>query len=57
MAALHALPARQREALILRYYAEWRDAQIAAVMGISSRGVVSHIAHDMSTLRDCRMLD
>jgi DNA-directed RNA polymerase specialized sigma24 family protein len=57
MAALHTLPARQREALVLRYYAEWPDAQIAAAMGVSSRGVLSHIARGMSTLRACRMLD
>ena len=57
MAALGALPARQREALILRYYAEWPDAQIAAAMGISSRDAVSHIARGMSTLRACQVLD
>jgi DNA-directed RNA polymerase specialized sigma24 family protein len=57
MAALGALPARQREALVLRYYAEWPDAQIAAAMGISSRDVVSYIARGMSTLRACQMLD
>lgn len=57
MAALGALPARQREALVLRYYAEWPDAQIAAAMGISSRKVVSHIARGISTLRACRVLD
>jgi DNA-directed RNA polymerase specialized sigma24 family protein len=56
MAALSALPARQREALVLRYFAEWPDAQIAAAMGTSSRGVVSHIARGMSTLRACRIL-
>jgi DNA-directed RNA polymerase specialized sigma24 family protein len=57
MAALYALPARQREALVLRYYGEWPDAQIAAAMGISSRALVSHIARGMSALRACRMLD
>lgn len=57
MAALGALPGRQREALVLRYYAEWPDAQIAAAMGISSRGVANHIARGISTLRACQMLD
>jgi DNA-directed RNA polymerase specialized sigma24 family protein len=57
MAALHALPARQREALILRYYAEWPEAQIAAAMGTSDRAVMSHIAAGMSTLRACQVLD
>lgn len=57
MAALGALPVRQREALVLRYYAEWPDGQVAAAMGISSRGVASYIARGMSTLRACRVLD
>ena len=56
MAALGALPARQREALVLRYFAEWPDAQIAAAMGVSSRDVVRHIARGMSTLRACRIM-
>jgi len=57
VAALQALPARQREALVLRYYAEWPDAQIAAVMGISGRAVMRHTARGMSTLRACGVLD
>jgi DNA-directed RNA polymerase specialized sigma24 family protein len=57
MAALHALPSRQREALVLRYYAEWPEAQIAAAMGISGRAVMDHIARGMSTLRARRVLD
>ncbi|MQY05897.1 RNA polymerase sigma factor [Actinomadura macrotermitis] len=39
LAALHALPARQREALVLRYYCELSEAEIAAAMGVS-RGTV-----------------
>ena len=57
MAALHALPAQQREALVLRYYAEWSEAQIAAAMGISGRAVTNHVARGMSTLRASRALD
>lgn len=57
VAALQALPARQREALVLRYYAEWPDAQIAAVMGISGRAVMRHTARGLSTLRACGVLD
>ena len=57
VAALHALPARQREALVLRYYADWPGTQNAAVMGISSRAVMRHTARGMSTLRACGVLD
>jgi RNA polymerase sigma factor (sigma-70 family) len=34
-AALGALPVRQREVLVLRYYADLSETQIAAVMGIN----------------------
>jgi DNA-directed RNA polymerase specialized sigma24 family protein len=57
VAALQALPARQREALVLTYYAEWPEAQIAAAMGISARALVGHTARGISTLRSCRILD
>jgi DNA-directed RNA polymerase specialized sigma24 family protein len=57
VAALHALPARQREALVLKYYAEWPDAQIAAAMGISAQALVPLAARGMSTLRACQVLD
>ena len=57
VAALQALPARQREALVLRYYAQWTDAQIAAAMGISGRTVVRHAERGISTLRACGGLD
>ena len=35
VAALRALPARQRETLVLRYYADLSRAQIAGAMAIS----------------------
>jgi DNA-directed RNA polymerase specialized sigma24 family protein len=57
VAALQALPTRQREALVLKYYAEWPDAQIAAAMGISGRAVVRHTERGISTLRACGVLD
>ena len=37
MDALGGLPARQREALVLKYYADWTDPQIAAAMGQRAR--------------------
>ena len=51
MAALRKLPARQREAIVLRYYAELPKAEIAAAMGISRGAVKSHTARGMSALR------
>jgi RNA polymerase sigma-70 factor (sigma-E family) len=49
--ALRKLPVRQREALVLRYYADMSEAQIASVMGISRGAVKSHTARGMSSLR------
>jgi RNA polymerase sigma-70 factor (sigma-E family) len=49
--ALRKLPERQREALVLRYYADMSEAQIASVMGISRGAVKSHTARGMSSLR------
>ena len=49
--ALRTLPARQREALVLRYYGDLSEAQIAAAMGISRGAVKSHTARAMSALR------
>jgi RNA polymerase sigma-70 factor (sigma-E family) len=43
-AALRRLPQRQREALVLRYYLELSEAEIAATMGIS-RGTVKSATH------------
>jgi RNA polymerase sigma-70 factor (sigma-E family) len=52
IAALHRLSARQREAVVLRYYAEFSEAQIASAMGISRGAVKSHTARAISALRD-----
>ncbi|MGH3157744.1 MAG: SigE family RNA polymerase sigma factor [Streptosporangiaceae bacterium] len=49
--ALRKLPVRQREALVLRYYADMSEAQIASVMGISRGAVKSHTARAMTSLR------
>jgi RNA polymerase sigma-70 factor (sigma-E family) len=51
VAALRTLPVRQREALVLRYYADLSEAQIASAMGISRGAVKSHTARGMSSLR------
>ena len=51
VAALRTLPVRQREALVLRYYGDLSEAQIASAMGISRGAVKSHTARGMSSLR------
>ncbi len=51
VSALRTLPARQREALVLRYYCDLSEAQIASTMGISRGAVKSHTARGMSSLR------
>ena len=51
ISALRALPDRQRQALVLRYYADLSEAQIAQLMGISKGAVKSHTARGMSSLR------
>ena len=51
VAALLALPERQREAIVLRYYADLSEAEIAAAMHISRGAVKSHTARGMSALR------
>jgi RNA polymerase sigma factor (sigma-70 family) len=50
-AALAGLPDRQREAIVLRYYAGLSQGEIAAAMGISQGAVNSHTAHGLSALR------
>jgi RNA polymerase sigma factor (sigma-70 family) len=51
VALLHALPARQHEALVLRYHAGLSDAQIAFVMGIPARSVGSHVERGTACLQ------
>ena len=50
-AALGMLSPRQREALVLRYYADLPVAQIAAAMGISTGTVKAHLGRAMVSLR------
>jgi RNA polymerase sigma-70 factor (sigma-E family) len=51
VAALRGLPERQREAVVLKYYGDLSEDQIAAVMNISRGAVKSHTARGMSVLR------
>ncbi|MEP6667197.1 MAG: SigE family RNA polymerase sigma factor [Nocardioidaceae bacterium] len=49
--ALHQLPTRQREVLVLRYYSDLTESDIAATLGISRGAVKSHASRGMHTLR------
>jgi RNA polymerase sigma-70 factor (sigma-E family) len=49
--ALRRLPQRQREVLVLRYYLDLSEAQIAHTLGVSRGAVKSHASRGMSALR------
>jgi RNA polymerase sigma-70 factor (sigma-E family) len=49
--ALRKLPQRQREVLVLRYYLDLSEAQIAHTLGVSRGGVKSHASRGISALR------
>ncbi|MFC4907962.1 RNA polymerase sigma factor [Actinomadura gamaensis] len=49
-AALSGLPARQREALVLRYYLDLTEAEIAEAMGISAGTVKSTTSRALAAL-------
>jgi RNA polymerase sigma factor (sigma-70 family) len=48
---LATLPKQQRAVLVLRYYEDLPDGEIAALVGCSSTTVRSHASHGISTLR------
>ena len=51
IAALRLLPGRQREAIVLRYYLDLGEADIAQAMGISRGAVKSHTARALAALK------
>jgi RNA polymerase sigma-70 factor (sigma-E family) len=51
IAALRSLPPRQREALVLRYYLDLTEGQVASAMKISRGAVKSHTARAKVALR------
>jgi DNA-directed RNA polymerase specialized sigma24 family protein len=50
LAAMHALPPRQREAVVLQHYAGLSPAQTAQMLGISAGAVQRHTERAMSSL-------
>lgn len=50
VAALRRLPRRQREAVVLRYYADASEAQAAALMGVSVGAVKSYTSRGLTGL-------
>ena len=51
MSALRALSPRQREVVVLRYFADLSEAEIAAATGMSVAAVRDHAAQAMSSLQ------
>lgn len=50
VAALDGLAPRQREAIVLRYWMDFKEAEIAEAMGISCGAVKTHISRAMASL-------
>lgn len=50
--ALVKLPPRQREAIVLRYYLDLSEAEMAAAMGVRPGTVKSAISRGLAALRD-----
>lgn len=52
LASIAALPRRQRAVIVLRYYENLTDAEIAGVLGCAEATVRSHASRALATLRD-----
>ena len=50
LAALSSLPARRREAIVLRYWLELSEAEIAVAMGVSPGTVKSQVSRGLAAL-------
>lgn len=51
MQAMAALPKRQREVVSLRYLSEYRESEIAVLLGCSASSVQTHTRRGLATLR------
>ena len=52
VAAVKRLPARQREAVVLRYYLDLSEAEMATTMGISAGSVKTHLHRGLAALHE-----
>jgi RNA polymerase sigma-70 factor (sigma-E family) len=52
MTALRSLSRRQQEVLVLRYYGDWSEQDIAATLGLSKGAVKSHAHRGLAALRE-----
>ncbi len=52
VAAVRALPTRQRDCIVLRFYGDLSDTEIADVLGISAGSVKTHLHRARATLTD-----
>ncbi|WP_062349911.1 SigE family RNA polymerase sigma factor [Herbidospora yilanensis] len=50
-AALRRLPARQRTALVLRFFADLPEAEVAGLMGCSAGSVKAHVHRGLKAMR------
>ena len=50
--AVRALPTRQRDCIVLRFYEDLTDAEIAETLGISAGSVKTHLHRARATLAD-----
>jgi len=51
-AAVRALPTRQRDCVVLRFYGDLSDTEIAEALGISAGSVKTHLHRARATLTD-----
>lgn len=49
--ALRTLPARQREAVVLRFYLDLSEAEMATAMGVSTGSVKTHLHRGLAALQ------